>query len=235
MRVTIVENTPSTQHGQVGIALHEAGAAINLIKPREGQALPLSPDSDALIVFGGEQRADDVAQYPYLDPLADLMRAYTGADRPVLGICLGSQILARAFGAQNLHGVATEAGWCEVSPTAEAAADPVLGAVAGPFHIYQMHTDTFTLPEGAQRLATSPVAQNQCFRIGRATYGMQFHFEVNRNVAAAWNRDFPEVVEAMRPGWRRDMPVEAEKWGTAAEETGLKLARAWVALIRKGI
>ncbi|WP_112309427.1 type 1 glutamine amidotransferase [Pseudogemmobacter bohemicus] len=231
MRVTIVENTPSTQHGQVGVALHEAGAAINLIKPRTGDALPLSPDSDALVVFGGEQRADDVAGFPYLDPLADLMRAYTLADKPVLGVCLGSQILARAFGAQNLHGNAVEAGWCEVAPLETAADDPVMGAVTGPFRIYQMHTDTFTLPEGAVRLASSRGAENQCFRIGRATYGMQFHFEVNQNVARAWNRDFPDVIEGMRPGWVRDMPAEAAKWGAAADQTGLTLARAWVSLI----
>lgn len=231
MRVTIVENTPSTQHGQVGIALHEAGAAINLIKPRQGDALPAAVDSDALIVFGGEQYADDVETYPYLDPLADLMRAYSLADRPVLGICLGSQILARAFGAKNLRRVAPEAGWCEVTPLAEAAGDAVMQVAPQPFRIYQMHTDTFTLPEGAVRLASSPVAENQCFRIGRATYGMQFHFEVNRKVAAAWNRDFPEVIEGMRPGWVRDMPGEAAKWGAQAEQTGLELARAWVALI----
>ncbi|SEB82806.1 type 1 glutamine amidotransferase [Rhodobacter sp. 24-YEA-8] len=231
MRVTIVENTPSTQHGQVGIALHEAGAAINLIKPRNGEAVPLAPDTDALVVFGGEQYADDVETHPYLDPLADLMRAYSLADKPVLGICLGSQILARAFGGQNLRGVAPEAGWCEVTPLPEAAEDAVMRAAAAPFRIYQMHTDTFTLPEGAVRLASSPMAENQCFRIGRATYGMQFHFEVNRNVAAAWNREFPEVVEATRKGWVEDMPAEAEKWGAAADQTGLALARAWVALI----
>ncbi|NPD15619.1 type 1 glutamine amidotransferase [Xinfangfangia sp. D13-10-4-6] len=231
MRVTIVENTPSTQHGQVGIALHEAGAAINLIKPRQGDALPLSPDTDALIVFGGEQRADDVAGYPYLDPLADLMRAYGEADKPVLGICLGSQILARAYGATNLHGITTEAGWCEVNPLQAAADDPVMGVTGGPFRIYQMHTDTFTLPEGAVRLASSEVAENQCFRIGRATYGMQFHFEVNQNVARAWNRDFPDVVEGMRPGWLQEIEPEAARWGQQADQTGLALARAWVSLI----
>ncbi|MCB5409795.1 type 1 glutamine amidotransferase [Pseudogemmobacter faecipullorum] len=231
MRVTIVENTFSTQHGQVGIALHEAGAAINLIKPRLGDALPLTVDSDALVVFGGEQRADDDAAYPYLKPLAGLMRAYSEAGKAVLGVCLGSQILARAFGGQNLAGITREFGWCEVNRTAEGAQDPVMGAVSDNFHIYQMHTDTFTLPEGAVRLASSAIAENQCFRIGAKTYGMQFHFEANRNVAAAWNRDFPEVIEEMRPGWVRDMPREAAKYGADADASGLALARAWVALV----
>ena len=231
MRVTIIENTLSTQHGQVGIALHEAGASINLIKPREGDALPASVDTDALIVFGGEQRADDDANYPYLKPLAGLMRAYSEAGKAVLGVCLGSQILARAFGGQNLAGITREFGWCEVTRTAEGASDPVMAAAADVFRIYQMHTDTFTLPEGAQLLASSPVAENQCFRIGTKTYGMQFHFEANRNVAAAWNRDFPEVIEEMRPGWVKDMPGDAAKYGADADATGLALARAWVSLI----
>lgn len=231
MRVAIVENTPSTQHGQIGVALHEAGAAIDLYKPRRGDALPGSINADALVVFGGEQAANDDDAHPYLPQLAQMMRNWSEAGLPVLGVCLGAQILARGFGAENLLGAASETGWCEVELTPDAAADPVLGHLPARFPIYQMHTDTFGLPEGGVRLAGSGVAANQCFRMGRATYGMQFHFEANRKVAAAWNRDFPEVIERMRPGWLRDMPAEAARLGAEADAHGLAIARAWVALI----
>lgn len=231
MRVAIVENTRITHHGQVGVALHEAAAKIDLYKPWAGQPLPAAVDADALVVFGGEQAATDDHTHPYLPALARLMADYTATDRAVLGICLGSQVLARAFGAENRLGIAPEFGWCAVTLTEEGRADPVLGALPATFPIYQWHSDTFTLPAGATRLATSSTAENQCFRIGRATYGMQFHFEANRAVARDWNRNFPEIVERMQPGWLQAYPqIEAVK-GPAADGHGLAIARAWVGLI----
>ncbi len=231
MRVAIVENTRITHHGQVGVALHEAAATIDLWKPWSGQPLPGTVDADALVVFGGEQAATDDHTHPYLPALARLMADYTATDRPVLGICLGSQVLARAFGAENHLGIAPEFGWCDVTLTLEGRADPVLGALPATFPIYQWHSDTFTLPEGATRLASSPTAQNQCFRIGRATYGMQFHFEASRAVARDWNREFPQAVERLSPGWLDRYPHLEATHGTAADAHGLTIARAWVGLI----
>ncbi|MCB6177237.1 hypothetical protein LHP98_03735 [Rhodobacter sp. Har01] len=86
MRVAIVENTKVTHHGQVGVALHEAAAKIDLLKPWTGQPLPQAPEAEALVVFGGEQSARDDHTHPYLPALARLMAAYAAADRPVLGI-----------------------------------------------------------------------------------------------------------------------------------------------------
>lgn len=177
MRVAIVENTRITHHGQVGVALHEAAALIDLYKPWAGQPLPQTVDADALVVFGGEQSARDDHTHPYLPELARLMAEYTAMDRPVLGICLGSQILARAFGAENHLGTAPEFGWVDVALTDAGRADPVLSQVPASFPIFQWHSDTFSLPEGAVHLAESPTARHQAFRIGRATYGTQFHFE----------------------------------------------------------
>jgi GMP synthase-like glutamine amidotransferase len=231
MRIAIVENTRITHHGQVGVALHEAAAKIDLYKPWSGQPLPETVDADALIVFGGEQAATDDHTHPYLPRLARLMAEYTATDRAVLGICLGSQVLARAYGAENRLGIAPEFGWCDVTLTGEGRADPVLGALPETFPIYQWHSDTFTLPSGATRLAASATAENQSFRIGRATYGMQFHFEASRAVARDWNREFPEAVERMSPGWLGRFPaIEAEKGGQA-DAHGLAIARAWVGLI----
>ena len=232
MRVAIVENTRITHHGQVGVALHEAAAKIDLWKPWSGQPLPGTVDADALVVFGGEQAATDDHTHPYLPALARLMADYTATDRPVLGICLGSQVLARAFGAENHLGTASEFGWCDVTLTDEGRADPVLGALPATFPIYQWHSDTFTLPEGATRLARSPTARNQCFRIGRATYGMQFHFEASRAVVRDWNRAFPEAVERLSPGWLERYPHLEATQGPAADAHGLTIARAWVNLIR---
>jgi GMP synthase (glutamine-hydrolysing) len=231
MRVAIVENTRITHHGQVGVALHEAAALIDLYKPWSGQPLPQSVDADALVVFGGEQSARDDHTHPYLPDLAHLMADYTAMDRPVLGICLGSQILARAYGAENHLGAAPEFGWVDVTLTEAGRADPVLSQVPQTFPIFQWHSDTFTLPAGATHLAQSPTAQNQAFRIGRATYGTQFHFEASRSVVQDWSKTFPESIERMLPGWTDHHPTLEVTRGREADAHGLALARAWVGLI----
>jgi GMP synthase (glutamine-hydrolysing) len=231
MRVAIVENTRVTHHGQVGVALHEAAALIDLYKPWSGQPLPQTVDADALVVFGGEQTATDDHTHPYLPDLAGLMADYTAMDRPVLGICLGSQILARAYGADNHLGTAPEFGWVDVTLTDAGKDDPVLGQLPATFPIFQWHSDTFTLPEGAVHLAKSSTARHQAFRIGRATYGTQFHFEANRSVVRDWSQTFPDAVERMLPGWAEHHPQVAETHGIPADAHGLALARAWVALI----
>lgn len=232
MRVAIVENTRITHHGQVGVALHEAAALVDLYKPWSGQPLPGSVDADALVVFGGEQSARDDHSHPYLPDLARLMAAYTAMDRPVLGICLGSQLLARAFGAESHLGTAPEFGWVDVTLTEAGRMDPVLSQVPETFPIFQWHSDTFTLPDAAVHLAQSPTAPHQAFRIGRATYGTQFHFEASRSVVQDWTRTFPETIENNLPGWTKIHPSLAATRGAEADTHGLALARAWVNLIR---
>jgi len=232
MRVAIVENTRITHHGQVGVALHEAGALVDLFHPYADGRLPEGPDRhDALIVFGGEQSALDDTTHPYLPALARAMRVYGEASRAVLGVCLGSQLLARAWGAQNHLGTAPEFGWQTVRLTPEGQADRVLRALPPAFPIFQWHSDTFTLPEGALHLATSAGAVHQAFRIGRASYGTQFHFEANRAVVADWSRTFPDLVERMSPGWQTAHPGLAGTLGVQADAAGLALARAFVAAI----
>ncbi|MCX7289336.1 MAG: type 1 glutamine amidotransferase, partial [Rhodobacterales bacterium] len=194
--------------------------------------LPADPDADALVVFGGEQSARDDDIHPYLPDLARLMAAYTAADKPVLGICLGSQLLARAFGAENQLGTAPEFGWVDVTLTDAGRTDPMLSSLPASFPVFQWHSDTFTLPQGAIHLATSATAAHQAFRIGRATYGTQFHFEANRTVVADWLRRFPESVDRIAPGWADRHGDLAETQGRAADAHGLALARAWVDLIR---
>jgi GMP synthase (glutamine-hydrolysing) len=232
MRILIVENMPNTHFGQVGVALAEAGARLDVVRPWKGEALPAGTEGhDAVIVFGGEQSALDDHTHPYIPSLAKLMRDFGERGRPVLGICLGSQILARAYGAANLLGVTPEFGWHRVAPTEAAADDPVLGAVGNSFPIFEWHSDTFTLPEGAIRLASNPAVDNQCFRIGRAAYGMQFHFEASREVVERWNSEFSAMLDRKHPDWLPNYAATAQAYGPDADAAGLMIARAWVALI----
>lgn len=231
MRVALVHNTSVSDPGQVGAALVEAGAALTAFHPFRDAVLPAPPDFDGLVVLGGEQSATDDATHPYLPALADLMRAFTEADKAVLGICLGSQILARAHGGRNILGTAREFGWQPIRLTATGAGDPVLAAAGPVFRSFQWHSDTITLPPEADLLATGAVVPAQAYRVGRASYGMQFHFEANRGVVRDWTAAFPEGTEAMCPGWQRLHGAEEAAHGAAADDAGLALARAWVALV----
>ena len=226
MRIAIVENTHVTHHGQLGIALHEAAAVIDLYRPFQDGALPMPGSFDAMVVFGGEQSALDDAIHPHLPRLAGLMAETAAHGTAVLGICLGAQLFARGLGGANILGAAPEFGWVQVE---RLAADPVLDAVPESFPIFQWHSDTFTLPEGATHLAQSQAASSQAFRYGRAGYATQFHFEASRAVARDWLRRFPAASEAMSPGWTHR--IEAEAKGRAADDHGLALARAWLALV----
>lgn len=231
MRIAIVENTAITHHGQVGVALHEAGARIRQYRPFADGTLPEPGSFDGLVVFGGEQSALSDATHPYLPALGALMARAASEGIAVLGICLGAQVFARGLGARNHLGTAPEFGWCEVGLTAAGQGDPVLGSVPPAFATFEWHSDTFTLPAGVLHLAQTAIAPAQAFRHGRAGYGMQFHFEASRAVVADWTRSFPDLVERLEPGWTAALPRRAADMGVAGDAHGLALARAWVAQV----
>lgn len=231
MRVAIVENMSPTHHGLVGVALHEAGAVVEIFQPWRDGKLPGPDDHDALVSLGGAQNALDDAAHPYLPDLARLMVAKAAMGHAVLGICLGAQVLARGLGATNLIGQHREFGWVPVTLTPSAGQDPVLRHLPDVFPTFAWHSDHFTLPPGARALATTATAPVQCFMAHRAAYGMQFHFEASRAVVAHWSRDLVADIEGMQPGWARLHPSHAASQGLAADSHGLAIARAWVALI----
>lgn len=232
MRVLVIENFPKTTLGLVGSALGESGAETQLIRTHLGERLPASAEGfDALIMLGGAQDALDDINHPYLPAEAALARAFGEADKAVLGICLGAQILARAHGAKNILGRPIEFGWHEVRPTDAGRSDPVLSAIGEAAPIFHWHLDTFTLPPGAVHLATSQQTSMQAFRIGRASYGIQFHFEAGTELVTSWTSDFAEEIADCAPDWPGQLSAEIARHGAAADAAGTALARAWIARI----
>ena len=148
----------------------------------------------------------------------------------MLGSCLGAQIIARGYGARNILGRPLEFGWHEVRATKEGRSDPVISAIGPAAPLFHWHVDTFTLPPGAAHLAESDATAIQAFRIGRAVYGIQFHFEAGTELVASWTRDFAEEIEPYAPEWFEQHAAEAAKHGAAADAAGLALARNWAAL-----
>lgn len=112
--------------------------------------------------------------------------------------------------------------------------DPLLAGLEKTFPIFQWHCDTFTLPPDATRLATNGATRNQAFRIGRAVYGTQFHFEASTVVVDGWCQAFPASVERMSPGWLENYRDHRGLRAEMADAAGLEIARAWVRLIEIG-
>jgi GMP synthase-like glutamine amidotransferase len=233
MRVLVIENYPNATLGLVGEALDEARAERRLVRTHAGEALPRSPDGyDALVMLGGAQSALDDAEHPYLPHEATLARSFGDQGKAVLGICLGSQILARAYGGKNILGRPIEFGWHMVRPTEAGRSDPVISAIGESAPVFHWHVDTFTLPQGAVHLASSGHTPLQAFRIGRAGYGIQFHFEAGTEMVESWNVDYRDEILPIDPQWYDRYPAEAARHGAKADAAGRALARAWVGLIR---
>lgn len=232
MRVLVIENYPDTPLGQVQYALDEAGAECVHARPFEGNAIPSSDERfDGLVVLGGEQNALDDENSTWFPATLDLIRQFTQADKAVLGICLGAQLVARAHGGENRIGGHYEFGWHSVELTDDAAGDAVFAGLPKLFPIFEWHDDHFTLPAGAVHLASSAIAEHQAFRIGRATYGTQFHFEADRPQVEEWSAIFADLLSRREPDWESRRPIDRERYGSASDAAGLAIARAWVATI----
>ena len=181
--------------GSVAPAVTDSGAGLRVVRVDLGEAVPppaAATDMAGLVVLGGPMGvADDL---PWLRHERALLHEAVAAGLPVLGVCLGAQQLAAALGAEVRRGPAPEVGVGEVHLTADAIDDPVFGPAPTPLPCVHWHGDTFSLPEGAVRLAGNGAYENQAFRVGARAYGLQFHVEVTAGLAAHWGPHLPAGV-----------------------------------------
>ena len=181
-----------TGTGWIGRVLTRRGLPWRVVRAFAGEAATLdAADLGGLVVLGGRQSAWQEESYPELRNEREAMVACVEQDVPILGCCLGGQLLARALGGSVWTAPEGEFGWPPVHTTDAAAGDP-LWSRAGPGEcVYQWHTDVFDLPEGAVRLATTEAAPVQAFRY-RSAWGVQFHPEVDLAVFDDWHANFPD-------------------------------------------
>ena len=188
----------------IGEALLEAGHAYDAVYPIDRFAsqsplsypgLPSAPgDYAGLIMMGGPMSANDSADHAFLRESMALIRSFGVAKKPVLGVCLGAQVIARAYGGEVFRMSGLEAGYIGMHTTPEAATDPVFQNLTGAFHAFHTHYDAVrNIPE-AVVLASGGMSAVQAFRIaGSATYGLQFHPEATIDIARDWVRKFGAV------------------------------------------
>jgi GMP synthase (glutamine-hydrolysing) len=179
--------------GRIGDLARERGWRVDVRELHRGAELPtdLAPDA-VLLVMGGPMGVGDVddPRFPFLAREADLLRRILPAGKPVLGVCLGAQLMAHALGAEvapllvgdppQRH---REVGWGAVG---FCAGDPVLAGLPAALEVLHWHGDTFALPAGAVRLAETLACPQQMFRYGTRAFGLQFHIEVEAAEIARW-------------------------------------------------
>lgn len=140
----------------------------------------------ALVVLGGRMSAHEEDRYPFLKWEKTLIRTALKQEIPMLGICLGAQLIAAAAGAEVYRGNFKEIGWYPITMTPEGQMDSILGYLPEKPVVFQWHEDGFELPKGAHRLASSLHYDNQAFRVGKNVYGLQFHLEVTPAMIERW-------------------------------------------------
>ena len=227
-----IRHQPSVPLGIIGDALETTGTPWRYVDPWRGEAIPDVEDLSGLVVLGGEMNVDEVEEYPWLADTRALLRSAVDAEVPVLGVCLGAQLLTRAMDAPVGAGTGREIGFRKVEVVSSGPDDPLLSAFAPSALVFQFHADACALPDGAQLLATNDDSYVQAFRIGERAYGVQFHFEVTTEVISTWCDE--TGPSELREVWGTTKPAllaEAASHLAAQQEAGRRLASAFVDLL----
>jgi GMP synthase (glutamine-hydrolysing) len=178
-RVLFVQHGEVDKPGLLARALEESGVELQVAHPYAGGELPEDlRNFSGLALGGGGQSAWEIETHPYLEREAELVRAALGEGKPVLGLCLGGQIMARALGAEVRRAASKEIGFFHVTMAKAAEADPLARVFPKKFGAAHWHGDVFELPTGAEGLASSELTAHQMFRVGSGCYGFQFHPEM---------------------------------------------------------
>ncbi len=195
MRLLAVENWKGEHLGYFEELAEEHGVEVEYRRLWKGDSLDGALEESELLVFlGGPMSVNDEGEYPYLAEEKRVIRQAVAENKPVLGICLGAQLIASALGARVYPGEVKELGWYRLLLTEAGAQDSVFSALPKEHEVFQWHGETFELPRGAVLLAGSELYPNQAFRVGRS-YALQYHLEVTLGMIEDWVRSEPEVRE----------------------------------------
>ena len=233
MRAHYLQHVPFEGLGCIESWLHRAGYEVTATRFYDSTELPEPADVDLVVAMGGPMSVNDEEQYPWLAAEKRFIGAAIELGRPVLGVCLGAQLIASACGAKVYPNKVKEIGWLPIQGVAPSGANGRDGAGDTgaeqpatfrfpPFlEVFHWHGDTFDLPEGAVRLARSNAALNQAFQLGDSVIGMQFHLDTTPDGARA-------LVDHCRAELVPSMYVQAEQRILAAEPAKYGALNGWM-------
>lgn len=210
MTWAVIQHVDYDGEGAIGHALRRAEYPWVSVRPFRGDPVPRAADLLGLIVLGAPEGSADDRGCPHLVAERRLIADAVGLELPVLGVCFGAQLLAVALGGRVISDGASEVGMGAAALTDAGRADRVLGSADPELTVLHWHRHSYTLPRGAVRLATSGSGIEQAFRINDNVYGLQFHVEINAELASVIADQMPEG--ALAP----DAIARASAWGNAA-------------------
>jgi GMP synthase (glutamine-hydrolysing) len=194
-KVILIQHEAYEVRGTLDPLLKGQGLRIRYVNfERYPEANPTLDRYDGLILMGGYMGVYEAEKYEHIKVEMRLIEEALKRGMPILGICLGSQLVAHVLGADVRKHVEREMGWYDIHLTEEGKADPVLGHFGAVERVFQSHGDTFEIPEGAVHLAWSEGCRGQAYRYGDRVYGLQFHLEVDRHIVSDW-LEMPENRE----------------------------------------
>jgi GMP synthase (glutamine-hydrolysing) len=185
--VLVFQHDPFEDLGFFAEVLEKQGTSFRTIRLFHGE-MPAEDweQASALIILGGPMSVSDEEQYPFLRWEKTIIRAAIDEAVPLLGVCLGAQLIAAALGSAVYRGSVKEIGWYPIGVTPYGQVDSSLGYIPENAVVFQWHGDGFGLPAGALRLASSAYFENQAFRLGKNIYGLQFHLEMTAEMIGRW-------------------------------------------------
>jgi GMP synthase-like glutamine amidotransferase len=229
MRVLAIVHEVEAGPGVFGEAIRARGATLDEWMVPETAEPPGDPlGYDAVFVLGGSMNADEGESFHWIGSERELIGRLLERRVPLMGLCLGGQMVAAAAGAVPRRAPRPEIGWHPVELTGEGRADPVLGALPPTFEAFQWHSYEFPLPPGAVALARSEVCL-QAARIGELAWALQFHPEVSEADALRWTEDYESDPDAVRIGIDPTaLSLEIEAKIGAFNDLGRELCGRWL-------
>lgn len=197
--VIVLQHVACETLGIITEVLAERRVEARYVRTFAGETVPPTMDgATGLIVMGGPMGVYETDRFPHLEDEMRLIRHATDAGKPVLGVCLGSQLIAAALGARVYPGPQKEIGWYEIRLSEAGATDPLLVGVPSSFTGFVWHGDVFDLPKGATSLASTALTACQAFRYNANVYGILFHMEVTAAIIDGMLATFSDELSQAR-------------------------------------
>jgi len=228
MQCLVIRHLAFEDLGNFAPGLKQAGFSVDYVQAGVDALSPAAfAAADLLIVLGGPIGVNDSEEYPFISEEIELIRARLASGKPVLGICLGAQMMAAALGARVYPGTQKEIGWGGVTLT-DAGRASCLAALEYNDAVLHWHGDTFDLPDGAELLASTTATPHQAFRYGRHALALQFHVEADADCIDAWliGHACELSLAGIRPSAIRD---DARRFGAQARSNAESILRTWLA------
>jgi len=240
MNILVVQNSSLDPIGVLGEHLTQLGAQLHVWLAEEHpypSKHPLGYEYDGLIILGGPMNAHEDEKFSHLADVVGLIHQFHAEHKPIMGICLCAQLIARAFGSQVYPHSEPELGFSPVYAVnhalATAPAEPWLKDFTQPLQplqVMQWHFDTFDLPAEATLLMTNDACKYQAYRIGRNIYGFQFHFEVTPEIVMSWMAMKNDWIEANYPNLDAQIAAQVQQYGQQSAQFAQSVAQYWITL-----